>query len=94
LSHIRNAGYVGDVVAVAVDVAAGHGLAAAGDCGFNHRQNSWESHTSIRSSNKAAETIKRILGLLYQLFWDLLKEMIINAAQIVVRLFNRWVCTS
>jgi len=94
MSHILNAGHVGDAVAVAVAVAAGDRLAAACDGRPTHRQNSWESHTSFSSSNKADETIKRIVGLLYQLFWDVIKEVLITAALIVVRLCHRSVHTS
>ena len=75
-------------------VAAGDGLAAAGDGRPTHRQNSRESHASFSSSNKAAETIKRIVGLLYQLLLDSIKEVLIKAALIVVRLCCRWVHTS
>jgi len=62
--------------------------------GPTDRQNSWESHTSFSSSNQAAEKSKRIVGLLYQLLQDVIKEVLLNAALIVVRLCPRWVCTS
>jgi len=90
-SCILNAGDVGDVVVVAV--AARDGLAAAGDGRPAHWQNSWESHASICSSNKAAETIERIVRLLYQLLKDVIKEDLIKAALIGVRLCHRWVHT-
>ena len=38
--------------------------------------------------------IKRIVGLLYHLLWDVIKEVLIKAALIVLRLCHRWVCTS
>jgi len=94
LSCVLNAGHIGDVVAVAVAVAAGDGLAAAGNGRPTHRQNSWESHTSFSSSNKAAEMIEGFVGLLFQLLQDVIKEVLIEAALIVVRLCHRWVRTS
>jgi len=91
-----NVGDVGDVVAVAVAVAvaAGDRLAAAGDGRPAHRQNRWESHASFSSSNKAADMIKRIVGLLCQLLRDVIKAVFIKAALIILRLCHRWVCTS
>ena len=50
------------MIAVAVSLAAGDGLAAAGDGRTTLRRNSWESNASFSSSNKAAETIKDLLG--------------------------------
>jgi len=95
-SCIHNAGHLGDagnVVALAVAVAAGNGLAAAGDGRPTHRQNSWELHASFSSSNKAAETMKSIVGLLSQLLQDVIKEVLIKAALIIVRWCHCSVCT-
>jgi len=78
---------------VAVAVAAGDGLAAAGDGRPAHRQKSWESHASFHSSDKAAETNRTIVGLLWQLLRDLINEVLINAALIIVRLCHCWVHT-
>ena len=50
-------------------------------------------HTSFSSSNKAAETIEKIVRLLYQLLRGVIKDVLINATLIVVRLCHRWVCT-
>jgi len=58
------------------------------------RQNSWESHASFSSSNKAVETIKRIVVLLNQLLQHVFKEVLIKAALSVVRLCHHWVRTS
>jgi len=93
LSQILNNGHVGDVgeiVAVAVAVAAGDGLPAAGDSRPTHRQNSWELHASFSSSNIAAETIERIVGLIHKLLWDRIKEVLNIAALIVERLCHSW----
>jgi len=38
--------------------------------------------------------IKRIVVLHYQRFWDVIKELLIKAALIVVWLCHRWVQTS
>jgi len=42
----------------------------------------------------AAKTIKRIVRLLYKLLRDVIKEVLIKAALIIVRLCHRWVRTS
>jgi len=95
-SCILNADHVwdaGDVIAVAVAVAAGNGLAAAGNGRPTHRQNSWDSLASFSSSNKAGEMIKRIVRQLYQVLQNVIKEVLIKAALMVVRLCYRWVHT-
>jgi hypothetical protein len=38
--------------------------------------------------------IRKIVGLLYQLLRDIIKEILFKAALIVVRLRHRWVHTS
>ena len=58
------------------------------------RWNSWDSHATFSSSNQTAKLIKRNVGLLYQLLWDIMKKALINTALFVVRLCHRWVCTS
>jgi len=93
-SHILNAGHVGNVVAVAVAVAAGDGLAAAGDGRPTHMQNSWESYTRFSRGNKAAEMIEWLLMLPYQLLRDIMKAVLIDAAPIIGRFCHRWVHTS
>jgi len=86
--------HVGDVVAVAVAVAAGDGLAAAGDGRCNHVKNSWELHTSFSGRDKAAQTIKGIIRQLCQLLQDTIKEVLIKAGLIVVKLCHHWVRSS
>jgi len=53
-SRILNAGYVSDVIAIAV--ATGDGLAGPVEGWSSHMQNSSELHSSFSSSNEAAET--------------------------------------
>jgi len=77
-----------------VAVAAGDGLAAAGDGRPTHRENRWELPTGFSSSNTATETLERIVGPLYQLLHDIIKEVLINAAPIVARLCHCSVRTS
>jgi len=79
---------------VAVAVAPGDGLAAAGDGRSTHRQNSGELHQGFSSSNITTETIERIVELLCQLRWDLIKTVFIKAALMIVRLYDRWVGTT
>jgi len=91
-SCILNSGVVGNVVAVAV--AAGDGVVAAGVGRLAHRQYSWELHASFSCSYKAAEMINKSVRLLYQHPQDVIKEIHLNAAQIVVRLDCCQMCTS
>ena len=98
LSCILNAGHVGDAgdvvaVTVAVAFASGDGLHAAGDGRLTHRHSSWESHASVGSSDKAAETSTRMVGLLYLLLRDVIKETVIKSALMVLRLCHCWVRT-
>jgi len=53
----------------------------------------YSSHASLSSSNKAAETMKRIVRLLYHLLCDMIKKVPIKAAIIVVSLCHCWVHT-
>ena len=76
---------------IAIAVTAGDRLAAAGDGKPGNRLNSWESHASISSTNKTAERIEKLVGLLDQLLWDIIKEVLINAVLIFVRLCDCWV---
>jgi hypothetical protein len=62
-----NVGDVGEIFAVAVAVAVGDGLAAAGDGRPTHRQISCELHAGVSSGINAAEIIIRIVVLLCQL---------------------------
>jgi len=96
-SRILNAGHVGhacNVIAVAVYVAARDWLAADGDGRPPDWQNSWELLANLSSSNKAAETITRIVGPLDQFLWHVINELLIPAALIIVRLCHHWVRTS
>ena len=46
------------------------------------------------AATKMLRLLNRIVWLLYQLLWDVIKEVLIKAALIVVRLGHHWVCSS
>jgi len=48
----------------------------------------------VESQVLAAETIKSIVRLLYQLLWNVMKKVISNAIKIVARVCHCWVHTS
>jgi hypothetical protein len=81
---VPNIGNVGNVVAVAVAVyvAAVDGPTAAGDGRPTNWQNCCELVCSISRTNKGYELMKRIVGLLFQLLWNMIKEVLNNAALI------------
>jgi len=70
-------------------VAARDGLAAAGDGRPTHRQNSGALHAGFSSSVNAAKMIIPIVGQRYQLLWDIIRYVFINAALIILR---QWHC--
>jgi len=67
------------------------GLATAGDCRLTNRQNSWDLQASFSSTNWAAETIRRHVRRISQLFWNIIKEVLIKTALTIVRLCHHWV---
>lgn len=81
-----NTGDAGDIFAGAVTIA--DGWAAAGDDRPTYRQSSCELHICSSTRNKVTDMISEIVGLLYQLHWKLFKNVLTNAAVIIVRLWN------
>jgi len=51
-------------------------------------------HESFSSRNKAAETIKSSVRILYLRLWEVIKNVLIKAALIIGRLCQCWVHTS